>query len=245
MPAYAEHQRTVRPRERAAALTAVVLVQAALAFALLTGLRVPVTRPRDAVERLIDLTLPKPRLERPERPPQKPKAEPKSVRAADSAPKAAPTPPGGSPGQKPAHAPASVAPVIAVRPTVAPSGGGVGTGPAMGSGSGGGTGGSDYGAGEGGGTDLEQIAGEITPRDYPRHLGRAGIGGRVGLVFTVATNGRVSRCRITSSSGIPELDALTCRLIMQRFIFRPGTDRYGRPVSDDIEGEHIWEAGRR
>lgn len=223
------------------ALTAVVLVQAALAYALLTGLRVPVTRPRDVVERLIDFTLPKPTPQRPDRPLQKPKA----VRPAESAPKGAPARPGGSPGPKPAHAPPSVAPVIAVRPTVAPSGGGIGTGQAMGAGSGGGAGGTGYGAGEGGGTDLEQIAGEITPRDYPRHLGRAGIGGRVGLVFTVATNGRVSRCRVTSSSGIPELDALTCRLIMQRFVFRPGTDRYGRPVSDDIEGEHIWEAGRR
>jgi protein TonB len=134
---------------------------------------------------------------------------------------------------------------VAVRPTVAPSGGGSGSGPAIGSGAGGGFGGQGYGAGEGGGTDLEQIAGEITPRDYPRHLGNAGIGGRVGLLFTVGVNGRVTRCTVTSSSGVPELDVLTCRLIMQRFVYRPSTDRYGRPVSDEVEGEHIWESGGR
>ena len=239
MPAYAEDRRTVRPRERAGALAAVVLVQLALGFALLTGLRVQVSGTGEIVERLINVTLTPPK---PERPPQKPAVDIRKKSAASSAPKAAPTPMGGSPGPKPAHAPPSVAPVVPVRPTVAPSGGGAGSGPGIGAGSGGGSGGPGYGAGEGGGTDLEQIAGEITPRDYPRHLGRAGIGGRVGLLFTVATNGRVSRCRVTSSSGIPELDALTCRLIMQRFLFRPSTDRFGRAVSDDIEGEHIWEA---
>ena len=55
-------------------------------------------------------------------------------------------------------------------------------------------------------------------------------------------NGRVTRCIVTSSSGIPELDALTCRLIQKRFRYRPSTDRNGRPVPDEVEGEHIWEA---
>jgi protein TonB len=110
----------------------------------------------------------------------------------------------------------------------------------VGAGSGGGAGGNGIGE-VGGGTDLEQIAGEITPRDYPRHLGNAGIGGRVGISFTVGVNGRVTRCTVTSSSGIPELDALTCRLIEKRFRYRPSTDRYGRPVPDEVEGEQIWE----
>jgi protein TonB len=127
----------------------------------------------------------------------------------------------------------------------APSGGGTGTGPAIGNDAGGGSGGQGYGDSDGGGTDLELIAGEITPRDYPRHLREAGIGGTVGILFTVGVNGRVTRCTVTRSSGAPELDALTCRLIQQRFIYRPGTDRYGRPVSDEVEGEHEWEVGRR
>jgi periplasmic protein TonB len=50
----------------------------------------------------------------------------------------------------------------------------------------------------------------------------------------------VSRCTVTSSSGVPELDALTCRLIVQRFRYRPSTDRYGRPIADTVEGEHEW-----
>jgi protein TonB len=240
MPAYAERQRTTPPRERAFALAGVVAVQLALAFALLHGLRVDLVRSGEIVSRLIDVTLQPPPAPRP---PPVPVKAPRDRHAA-AAPKAEPKPLGGSPGPQPAHAPPSVTPVVAVRPSVAPSGGGAGTGPALGSGSGGGLGGEGYGR-DGGGTDLEQIAGEITPRDVPRHLREAGIGGTVGFVFTVGVNGRVTRCAVTRSSGVPELDALTCKLVQQRFVYRPATDRYGRPVSDDVEGEQEWIPSRR
>jgi protein TonB len=133
-----------------------------------------------------------------------------------------------------------VTPIIAVKPSAPPSGGGTGTGPALGSGAGGGTGGNGYGAGEGGGTDLELISGDITPRDYPKRLGNAGIGGTVSVSFTVLVDGRVTRCRVTRSSGVPELDALTCTLIEQRFRFRPATDRFGRPVSEVVDYDQDW-----
>jgi protein TonB len=233
MPAYAEARRTVRPRERAYALAAVVLVQAALGFALLTGLRVDLSRSGEIVQHLISVTLQKP----PPPPVVQPPPKPQHHQAA--APKAAPEKLGGSPGPKPAHAPPSVSPVVAVKPNAAPSGGGAGTGPALGAGAGGGTGGNGYGDDEGG-TDLEQIAGEITSRDYPRDLRDAGVGGRVKFTFTVEPNGRVGRCTVTRSSGVPELDALTCRLVQQRFVYRPSTDRYGRPIADEVDGEHDW-----
>lgn len=240
MPAYAQRQRTTPPRERTYALAGVAAVQLVLAFALLDGFRVDFVRSSEIVSQLIEVTLPRP----PVPPAPAPPVKARSDRQAASAPKAEPKPPGGSPGPQPAHAPPSVAPVIAVRPSVAPSGGGSGTGPALGSGSGGGLGGGGYGGGRGG-TDLEQIAGEITPRDVPRHLRDAGIGGTVGFVFTVGVNGRVTRCTVTRSSGVPELDVLTCRLVQQRFVYRPATDRYGRPVSDDVEGEQEWIPTRR
>jgi protein TonB len=129
---------------------------------------------------------------------------------------------------------------VAVKPSAAPSGGGTGTGPALGSGAGGGIGGSGYGGG-GGGRDLELLSGDITPRDYPRNLAKAGIGGTVRMLGTVEVNGRVTHCRVTLSSGVPELDGLTCRLIEQRFVYRPATDRYGRPVSDEVEIEWTWD----
>src|SRR6185369_11258959 len=213
MPAYAERRNFSRPRERASALAAVIFVQVAVGWALLSGLHVDVSHPGDVVQRLINVTLPKP---------------PPPVKL------------GGSSGPKPAHAPPSVAPVIAVRPNAAPSGGGTGSGPALGSGAGGGTGGQGYGSGGGGG-DLEKIAGDIYPSDYPRRLAKAGIGGTVKMRCTVITNGRVSHCVVTRPGGVPELDAITPRLVEQRFVYRPATDRYGRPVPDDIEVEWTWD----
>ena len=234
MPASA----ALRPRERLVALAAVVIVQVALGAALLFGLRVDTLRNNELVSRLIEIAVPKPPP-----PPIVRVMQPRPAKHSTSAaPKAVPKPIGGSPGPQPSHAPPTPTPVVALRPSVAPSGGGTGTGPATGSGAGGGTGGQGYGVNDGGGTDLVQIAGEITSSDYPRDLRERGIGGRVGMVFTVGTDGRVTSCSITRSSGVPELDALTCRLIRERFRYRPSTDRYGRPISDEVEGEHDWIA---
>ena len=231
MPALLE----ARPRERIAALVAVALIQFALAVALINGLRVDFARPSEAAQQLISIVLQKPP---PDLPP-KPDVQ-KRVRAA---PKAAPAPPGAAPTPKPVPAPvAPPTPIVPINPTPAPSAGGSGSGAAYGAGAGGGAGGSGTGEGDGGGTDLEQIAGEIRSSDYPRDLRERRIGGTVGILFTVGTNGRVTRCSVTRSSGVPELDMLTCRLIQERFVYRPSTDRYGRPVADEVEGEHQWIA---
>src|SRR5438309_9611416 len=234
MPAYARQRRMVRPRERAFALAAVALVQAALAIVLFRGFNVDVTKPGEVIQRLVDITLAKPPP-----PPLVPIERPRPQHHQAAAPKAQPAKPGGSPGPKPAHAPPSVAPVVTVKPTAAPSGGGSGSGPALGSGAGGGTGGNGYGEDEGG-TDLEHIAGQILQSDYPPELGRARIGGRVSVTLTVEPNGTVSACRITRSSGTPQLDALTCAIMRQRFRFRPSTDRYGRPIRDEVDWDHDW-----
>ena len=238
MPAYAQQRKIVRPRERALALAAVVFVQIVLGFILLRGFHVDIMRSGAVVQQLIDLTLPKPP------PPVQPVPPTKPRQKQASAPKAAPDKLGGTVGPKPTHAPPSVTPVIAVQPTVAAAGGGSGTGPATGAGAGGGAGGNGFG-GDDGGTDLEQIAGAITSADYPRDLREAGLGGRVFFTFTVMPNGRVGRCAITRSSGVGELDALTCRLVQQRFVYRPSTDRNGRPIADDVDGEHDWIPRRR
>jgi len=228
----------VQPRERLIALAAVALVQLCLGAALLIGLRVDILPRGQLVSRLIDVTLP-----RLPPPPIVNVSRPHVVRrSSPAAPKAQQKPIGGSPGPVPSHALPAPTPVVALRPSAQAPGGGSGTGPAIGSGAGGGSGGPAYGSGGDGGTDLVQIAGEILPSDYPRDLRERGIGGRVGIVFTVGTNGRVTSCTVTRSSGVPELDALTCRLIQQRFRYRPSTDRYGRPIPDEVEGEHDWVA---
>lgn len=116
--------------------------------------------------------------------------------------------------------------------------GGQGTG--LGSGmQGTGTGGGGGGAGRG--MRARWISGEIRGSDYPDRAYRARIGGTVFLRFVVAPDGRVSDCAVTRSSGSAELDATTCRLIRQRFRYRPARDGAGRPVAETIRGQHDWE----
>jgi len=227
----------IRPRDRLAAFAAVALVQLMLGAVFLSGFRIDDLRRTELVSRLIEVAIP------PVPPPRMvPLEAHRAERHQAAAPKAAPRPIGGSPGPQPSHAMPAPTPVVSLRPAAPAAGGGTGTGPAIGSGAGGGAGGQGYGADDEGGTDLVQIAGEIRPSDYPRDLRDQGIGGRVGMVFTVGPSGRVTSCTVTRSSGVPELDALTCRLIRERFVYRPSTDRYGRPIADEVEGEHDWVA---
>jgi protein TonB len=116
--------------------------------------------------------------------------------------------------------------------------------PGPGTGSGGqgvGTGSGRYGDGPGGGgMGPRQIKGRIRNSDYPHSAVEAGANGMVSVRYTVAIDGRVTRCIVTGSSGNADLDSTTCRLIQQRFVFHPARDAYGRPVQADIVEDHEW-----
>ncbi|MEO8546768.1 MAG: TonB family protein [Sphingomicrobium sp.] len=221
--------------DRWRSIAAVGVVHLGLAYALLQGLSVHVQRSAAAVTQLIAVRLlPPPPLVR---------VEPRHRDDRQSAaPVAAHDAPGGSTGAAIVKAANPVAPTVAAAPTVAP-GGDVGHGTLAGAGSGGGLGGQGVGEGEGG-TDLEWVAGEIRPSDYPRAARRAGIGGRVEFTFVVGVSGRVTQCTITRSSGYAELDDTTCRLVMKRFRYRPAADRYGRPIPAEVDGDHLWSTSR-
>ena len=240
----------VPPRERYTALAAAAVVTLGLGVVLSSGLQVNVGRMKATAQQLIEVAL----LQPPQAQPPRPKVpervpRPKPEAQQKSAPKTAPAPLGGSPGTARASESPAVVAIVPIRAAPLPApGGGTGTGPAVGSGSGGGTGGVGTGSGaggDGGGTELEQIGGDIFPSDYPKRVGNAGMGGVVGVIFRVEVHGRASRCRVLRSSGIPELDALTCRLIEQRFRFRPSTDSSGRPIADEVEYDHEWTVNRR
>lgn len=113
--------------------------------------------------------------------------------------------------------------------------GGIGTG--LGSGR--------HGMGTGGGGGGEEtpprwIRGRIRNSDYPRAAADAGIGGTVSVRYAVAPSGRVTDCDVTRSSGSAELDATTCRLIIQRFRFEPSRNAAGRPILSFIAENHTW-----
>lgn len=101
------------------------------------------------------------------------------------------------------------------------------------------------GDGDGGGEGMpvvgpRQIRGKLTYRDLPPDVLQPGQQARVGVQYNVNTDGRVSGCRVDEPSGVGVADAMTCRLIEQRFVFRPARDRSGRPVRSIIVETHTW-----
>ncbi|MEN2785062.1 energy transducer TonB [Sphingomonas qilianensis] len=121
--------------------------------------------------------------------------------------------------------------------------------PGPGTGSGGvgnGTGSGRAGDGDGDGgreTPPRQINGRLKDSDWPHNLADEGIGGRVSVRYVVTVDGRATDCEIARSSGSRQLDLLTCRLIEERFRFKPSLDAAGRAVESMIIQNHDWVNG--
>lgn len=226
-------------RDRTATLTAVVLVHAALAFALLNLSSAARLTERDDLTQLIDISAeppPPPIVEiEPER--EKPKKQEGAASArnieSQATPLVAPKPVIEVPTPQPIIA--SPTPAQGAQATQGASdvvGPGTGAG---GSGTGTGSGGS--GAGDGGGgsgiaTRARLISPSLRTRDYPSGLRDRLLTGAAPLVsFTVEPNGRVTNCRIYRSSGDPVIDMVTCSLVTARFVYRPAIDQRGQPVA--------------
>ena len=83
--------------------------------------------------------------------------------------------------------------------------------------------------------------GDWFPQDsYPSAARRAEAEGRVSVQVTVGTDGRVSDCTVTASSGNADLDATTCRLARRNGRFEPARDAQGNPVASlfPLRGVH-------
>lgn len=110
-------------------------------------------------------------------------------------------------------------------------------------GAGSGTGGGGLGGdGDGGGIAMgpRQVKGRLTVRDFPDGLIGPGEQASVGVRYAVETDGSVSGCTVLRSSGFAQVDSLACRLITQRFRYRPATNRAGQPVRSVITESHTW-----
>ena len=70
----------------------------------------------------------------------------------------------------------------------------------------------------------------ITSDDYPALALQNELQGKVRIELAIDSNGKVSRCTVTQSSGAPLLDETTCELGRTRARFRPARDDLGRPV---------------
>jgi protein TonB len=235
-----------RPQRRAGPALGAVLLQLLVGYALIAGLAVELrARTPDTLDVFAIVTPPPPADMVPRHRATSRKAD---GAAAPANLKAVPTdivaPP---PVVTPPLPPLPAAP-IAGRGTAAASGAAPVPGPGTGAGGQGkGTGSGDSGDGDGDGdwTPPRWLSGRIKDSDYPKPLWEAGIGGTLDTRFTVGVNGRVTGCAVTKSSGNATLDSLTCHILEQRFRYAAARDENGRPVADEVEGEHVWEAHRQ
>lgn len=234
------------PRERLVGMAGALLVQAAILWVLIHGLAI--NAPRIVTDQIkLFATAPEPPPPPPVIPPRH-RTKGKEGAASPANIKSVATE---------VYAPKHVIPPVMPSPiTAAPQpnvGGQVSQGAAQvrgpGSGAGGigngtGSGGNGDGDGDGDGdndTPPRWIKGRIKDSDYPRELGASGIGGTVEVRFAVEENGTVDDCTVTRSSRSALLDATTCRLIVERYRYKPSLDGNGRPVKSYIVESHSWD----
>lgn len=230
-------------RTRVGGAIGAIAAQLALLYVLMTGFAVSVA---PAARSLVLFGI----VPQPPAPPPTPMPRPKRSKphAGAAAPPNLAAKPSEVVAARPVPAPQ---PVVAVpHPAAGPdASAGAAQRPGPGTGAGGpGNGSGSGGAGDGPGDDgapMRWIKGEIRDSDYPRDALRRGIGGTVGLRFTVGVKGRVTDCTVTRSSGNADLNSTTCRVIRERFRYEPSRDARGRPVPDTVEGEHLWSVDRR
>jgi len=81
----------------------------------------------------------------------------------------------------------------------------------------------------------------VTTVDYPSGPLRDGIQGVVGINVAVGTDGRVTGCEVTASSGSDALDQATCRLYARRARFQPALDDDAQPTVSHHNDRIRWQ----
>ncbi|MFZ5741734.1 MAG: energy transducer TonB [Pseudomonadota bacterium] len=79
-----------------------------------------------------------------------------------------------------------------------------------------------------------------TSNDYPSRALREEREGTTGFRVTVGTDGKVTDCQITRSSGSADLDDATCSNIRRRARFTPATDGDGNPTTGSYSNSIRW-----
>ena len=80
----------------------------------------------------------------------------------------------------------------------------------------------------------------VTDADYPEEALLNDEEGTVGFRLDVGTDGSVTGCTVTASSGSASLDAATCRIMADRGRFEPARDARGKPTPDQVNSRLTW-----
>ena len=77
--------------------------------------------------------------------------------------------------------------------------------------------------------------------DYPPSALRNEETGTTAVRLTIGTDGRVSDCTVTASSGSTALDNATCNIIRRRARYTPAQDQAGNPITGSDSTRIRWE----
>ena len=80
----------------------------------------------------------------------------------------------------------------------------------------------------------------LSDADYPSRAQREERSGTAGFRLQIGADGRVTDCTITSSTGHPDLDEATCRLLPRRARFKPAKGSDGAEMPDTYNGRITW-----
>lgn len=81
----------------------------------------------------------------------------------------------------------------------------------------------------------------VTTNDYPQSAIRSEAEGVVKFRLSVGTNGKVTGCEVTGSSGTEALDQAACAKLMLRGRFEPASDSTGALVAGSYTGAVRWQ----
>lgn len=81
----------------------------------------------------------------------------------------------------------------------------------------------------------------VATSDYPPAAFAQKREGTVAVSYLVTVAGRAEECRVTSSSGSPDLDEATCRLMQSRARYRPAMDIKGNAIASMRTQRVTWK----
>jgi TonB family protein len=85
----------------------------------------------------------------------------------------------------------------------------------------------------------------VSSDDYPVEAMRNDEQGQVAVSLAIGTDGRVSACTVTGSSGSAILDRKTCALLQERARFSPARNAKGKAVPDTVTHTITWRIDQR
>ncbi|WP_284124728.1 energy transducer TonB [Parerythrobacter aestuarii] len=81
----------------------------------------------------------------------------------------------------------------------------------------------------------------VTDNDYRTSWITREWEGTAGFRLTIGTNGKVTNCTITNSTGYAALDKATCSLVTRRAKFDPARNDQGETVSGTFSSAVLWQ----